>query len=110
MNQVANNTWPSFLAITAFLSFVLMKMCCWLYEVNTSSRKLCSSARRHRLLNLLFLNLLIHSFFLFLLILRLILLVSERSDRDTLRGSTIENRECLFVYIMFECTQVIFVL
>ncbi len=27
------------------------------------------------------------------------LLVSERSERDTYRGNTIENRECLFIYM-----------
>ncbi len=28
-----------------------------------------------------------------------ILLVSERSERDTYRGNTIENRGCLFIYL-----------
>ncbi len=27
------------------------------------------------------------------------LLVSERSERDTYRGNTIKNRGCLFIYI-----------
>ncbi len=27
------------------------------------------------------------------------LLANERSERDTYRGNTIENRECLFIYI-----------
>ncbi len=30
-------------------------------------------------------------------------LVSERSERDTYRGNTIENRGCLFIYI--QCFQ-----
>ncbi len=34
------------------------------------------------------------------------LLASERSERDTYRGNTIENRGCLFVY-MFGRTYVI---
>ncbi len=34
------------------------------------------------------------------------LLASERSERDTLRGNTIENQGCLFVY-MFGRTYVI---
>ena len=34
------------------------------------------------------------------------LLASERSEQDTLRGETIENRGCLFVY-MFGRTYVI---
>ncbi len=29
----------------------------------------------------------------------LLLLASERSERDTYRGNTIENRGCLFIYL-----------
>ncbi len=39
-----------------------------------------------------------------------ILLASERSERDTYRGNTIENRGCLFIYLfvyMFGRTYVI---
>ncbi len=32
-------------------------------------------------------------------ILGFLLLASERSERDTYRGNTIDNRGCLFVYI-----------
>ncbi len=36
-------------------------------------------------------------------ILLLLLLVSERSERDTYRINTIENRGCLFIYILVVC-------
>ncbi len=37
--------------------------------------------------------------FLLLLLLLLLLLASERSEQDTYRGNTIENRGCLFICI-----------
>ncbi len=39
------------------------------------------------------------SFYQWIFYLAIILLASERSERDTYRGNTIENRGCLFIYL-----------